>query len=53
MLTIVANNYGPENKYVKSVWLNDVLLDRYWLLHSEIAKGGTLRFEMTNLPVHQ
>ena len=53
MLTIVANNYGPENKYVKTVWLNDVLLDRYWLQHSEISKGGTLRFEMTNLPVHQ
>ena len=53
VLTIIANNYGPENKYVKTVWLNDVLLDRYWLVHSEIAKGGTLRFEMTNLPVHQ
>ena len=53
ILTIIANNYGPENKYVKTVWLNDVLLDRYWLSHSEIAKGGTLRFEMTKLPVHQ
>ena len=53
ILTIIANNFGPENKYVKTVWLNDVLLDRYWLAHSEIAKGGTLRFEMTNLPVHQ
>ena len=53
ILTIIANNYGPENKYVKTVWLNEVLLDRYWLSHSEIAKGGTLRFEMTKLPVHQ
>jgi predicted alpha-1,2-mannosidase len=53
ILNIVADNYGTENKYVKTIWLNDVLLNRYWLSHSEIASGGTLRFEMTNLPVHQ
>ena len=53
ILNIVANNYAPENKYVRTVWLNDVLLDRYWIKHSEIEKGGTLRFEMTNIPVHQ
>ena len=53
ILTIVADNYSPENKYVRTVWLNEVLLNRYWIHHSEIASGGTLRFEMTNLPVHQ
>ncbi len=53
ILNIVADNYAPENKYVRTVWLNDVLLDRYWIKHSEIAKGGTLRFEMTSIPVHQ
>ena len=52
-LTIVADNYSVENKYVLKVWLNDVLLDRYWINHSEIAAGGILRFEMTNIPVHQ
>ena len=53
ILNIVADNYAPDKKYVLRVWLNEVLLDRYWIKHSEIAKGGTLRFEMTNIPVHQ
>jgi len=47
-LTIVADNYAPENKYVHKVWLNNVLLDRYWFKHAEIAQGGTLRFEMSD-----
>ncbi|MEI8114730.1 MAG: GH92 family glycosyl hydrolase [Bacteroidia bacterium] len=51
VLTIVADNYAPRNKYVSKIWLNDVLLDRFWFMHSEIAQGGTLRFEMSNKPV--
>ena len=50
ILNLVADNYAPENKYVRKVWLNEVLLDRYWFKHSEIAQGGTLRFEMSNKP---
>lgn len=50
VLTIVADNYAPLNKYVRKIWLNDVLLDRYWLKHSEIARGGVLRFEMSDKP---
>ncbi len=50
ILTIVADNYAPENKYVSKVWLNNVLLDRFWFKHSEIIQGGTLRFEMTDKP---
>jgi len=49
-LNIVADNYAPENKYVRRVWLNEVLLDRFWFKHSEIAQGGTLRFEMSDKP---
>lgn len=30
LLTIVADNYAPGNKYVRKVWLNDVILDRFW-----------------------
>jgi predicted alpha-1,2-mannosidase len=45
-LTIVAENAGPQNVYVRKVWLNDKPLDRRWLKHAEIADGGTLRFEM-------
>jgi putative alpha-1,2-mannosidase len=48
LLTIVAENYAPQNKYVRKVWLNDLPLDRFWLKHSEIAQGGILRFEMSD-----
>ncbi|MDP2337000.1 MAG: GH92 family glycosyl hydrolase [Bacteroidota bacterium] len=50
LLTIVADNYAPENKYVRKVWLNGILLDRYWFKHSEIAQGGELCFEMSGKP---
>ncbi|MDO9341805.1 MAG: GH92 family glycosyl hydrolase [Bacteroidales bacterium] len=50
LLTIVADNYSPENKYVRKVWLNGVLLDRFWFKHAEIAQGGILRFEMSDMP---
>lgn len=53
ILTIVADNYAPQNKYVHKVWLNGVLLDRFWFKHAEIAQGGTLRFEMIDKPVIQ
>lgn len=43
---IITENYSPENKYVQKIWLNGELLNRYWLNHSEIISGGTLRFEM-------
>lgn len=49
-LTIVAENYSPLNKYVRKVWLNDVLLDRFRFTHAEIAHGGVLRFEMSAKP---
>jgi len=46
ILRIEADNFEPENYYVKKIWLNDTLLDRNWIRHSEIANGGVLRFEM-------
>ena len=45
-LLILADNAGPNQPYIEKVWLNDKLLDRYWIRHAEIAGGGTLRFEM-------
>ena len=45
-LTILADNAAPNHPYIQKVWLNDKLLDRYWIQHAEIAGGGTLRFEM-------
>jgi predicted alpha-1,2-mannosidase len=46
MLRIEADNLAPENCYVKKIWLNDTLLDRHWIRHSEFANGGVLRYEM-------
>jgi predicted alpha-1,2-mannosidase len=47
LLTIVADNFSPENKYVRKVTLNGNKLDRWWFRHSEIAQGGIIRFEMS------
>ena len=49
-LTILADNAAPNHPYIQKVWLNDKLLDRYWIQHAEIAGGGTLRFEMGSEP---
>lgn len=50
VLTVVADNYAPENLYVKTVRLNGQLLNRSWFKHAEIADGGTLVFEMSEMP---
>lgn len=50
VLTVVAENYAPENLYVKTVRLNGQLLNRSWFKHAEIADGGTLVFEMSEKP---
>lgn len=49
--TIVAENASPKHPYIQKAWLNNKLLNRYWLKHSEIAEGGSLRFEMGPEPV--
>ena len=50
ILSIIADNYSLQNKYVSKVWLNDVLLGRFWFRHEEISQGGVLRFEMSEKP---
>ena len=42
--TITAENVSQENVYVQSASLNGRPLDRAWITHAEIAKGGTLSF---------
>jgi predicted alpha-1,2-mannosidase len=49
-LTIIADNVSKENIFVEKVWLNDILLDRTWFKHAEIADGGIIRFKMSNKP---
>ncbi len=47
-LVIVAENYAPKDTFVRKVWLNDEPLERTWLRHGEIERGGVLRFTMGN-----
>lgn len=49
-LTIVAKNNSPENVYIQSVKLNGKPLDRLWISHEEITRGGVLEFTMGNQP---
>lgn len=46
---IIAKNNSPENKYVKAVKLNGKALDSLFFTHADLAKGGTLEIEMTNV----
>jgi predicted alpha-1,2-mannosidase len=50
-LHILAPGAEAGRFYVRSVTLNGRRLDRTYLLHSEIAAGGELFFEMSELPV--
>lgn len=43
---ITAHQNSPENMYVQSATLNGEPLSRAWILHSEIASGGTLELQM-------
>ncbi len=49
-LMIMAENYAPENIFVQNIWMNDTVLNRSWIRHSEIEEGGVLRFQMTDEP---
>lgn len=51
ILSIRTKNYAPENKYAHQVILNDTLLDRTWLKHTEIAKGGVITYVMGKTPL--
>lgn len=47
---IKAQNLSKENSYIQSATLNGKPLNRSWMTHEEIAKGGKLVFEMGNQP---
>ncbi len=47
-LTIEAKNISAENKFVKNVKINGKDFKQINISHTEISKGGTLVFEMTN-----
>jgi predicted alpha-1,2-mannosidase len=48
--TIEAKDCSDRNKYIQSARLNGEMLDRSWILHSEIAAGGILELEMGDRP---
>lgn len=48
--TIEAKNQSTENKYIKSVKLNNEAYDYSYINHEDIMNGGNLVFEMTNTP---
>ncbi len=49
-LVVIAENFAPDHRYVRQIFLNDTLLDRSWIRHSEIEQGGILRFVMSAKP---
>ncbi len=49
--TIIANNNSAENIYIQSMKLNGIPMERYWLTHNEIVRGGVLEMEMGTEPV--
>jgi predicted alpha-1,2-mannosidase len=48
--TIIANNTGKENMYIKSVKLNGKLYNKNYILYQDIKNGGTLEFTMDKKP---
>ena len=46
---IQVKNNSPENKYTKRVLLNGKELDTPFISHKDVAGGGKLVFEMTNI----
>ena len=48
--TIAAKNNSERNIYIKSIKLNGQEHTLPYILHSDIIKGGTLEFEMSDTP---
>lgn len=47
---IEANNNSKENVYIQSASLNGNPLNKNYIKYGDIAKGGTMRFEMGSQP---
>ncbi len=48
--TVIAKNNSDKNIYIQNVTLNNKVLNRSFIKHSEITSGGTLLFTMGNKP---
>ena len=49
-LQILTENQSKENVYVSKLTINGNVIDRNYILHKEIIKGGTFVFTMSNQP---
>ena len=49
-LKVTAPHVSKTNKYIQKAWLNGTPLDRAWIGHEEVVKGGILHFEMGDTP---
>jgi len=47
---IEAKNNGPNNVYIQSAKLNGASLNKPWMLHEALVKGGQLILQMSNKP---
>jgi predicted alpha-1,2-mannosidase len=45
---VVADDQAPGNVYVSEVWLDGERLERNYITHDEIMRGGELRFVMSD-----
>ncbi|UEG54163.1 glycoside hydrolase family 92 protein [Mucilaginibacter daejeonensis] len=48
--TIKVNNYTSDARYITSATLNGRPLERNWITHEEVMKGGTLVITASNKP---
>ena len=49
-LTINAPNASVQNAYVNGLTLDGGAVDRPWLRYGDLANGGTLTYDLTNIP---
>ena len=47
---IISENNGAENRYIQSIYLNDIPLNKVWFYHSDFEKGGELRLTLGSMP---
>lgn len=48
---VMAHDLSEENIYIKNIKLNNAEWNSPFIRHSDIIKGGTLEYEMTDTPV--
>jgi putative alpha-1,2-mannosidase len=47
---VVVENQAPDHVYVREVRLDGVSLERNFITHDEVVRGGELRFVMSDQP---